>query len=88
MKILVTGGAGFLGSHICDRLFEEGDEVFCLDNFYTGRLRNIDHLILYDRFHLINQDVCKPLSVEVDQIYSLASPAAPGDYNKDPEATL
>lgn len=88
MKILVTGGAGFLGSHLCDRLFERGDEIFCLDNFYTGQLENINHLIYFDRFHLMNQDICDLLDMEVDQIYNLASPAAPGDYLKDPEKTL
>lgn len=89
MKILVTGGAGFLGSHLCDRLFEDRDnEIFCLDNFYTGQLKNIDHLIYYDRFHLMNQDICDPLDIEVNQIYNLASPAAPGDYNRDPGKTL
>jgi UDP-glucuronate decarboxylase len=91
MKILVTGGAGFIGSHLCDRLIDNGDEVICMDNYCTGRERNVSHLFDHERFQMINWDIVNPLNpkeLEVDQIYNLASPAAPGDYKKDPDATL
>jgi UDP-glucuronate decarboxylase len=86
-SILVTGGAGFLGSHLCDRLLAQGQEVVCLDNFFTGTKRNIEHLIGQPRFELIRHDVTFPLYVEVDQIYNLACPASPVHYQHDPVQT-
>ncbi len=85
--ILVTGGAGFLGSHLCDRLVEQGDDVICLDNFYTGDKRNIAHLFGRSNFELVRHDVTFPLYVEVDQIYNLACPASPVHYQSDPVQT-
>lgn len=79
-RILVTGGAGFLGSHLVDRLIEGGDEVICLDNFFTGDKRNIEHLLQHPRFELMRWDVTDPFKVEVDQIYNLACPASPVHY--------
>ncbi|MCX5569236.1 MULTISPECIES: UDP-glucuronic acid decarboxylase family protein [Kaistia] len=86
-RILVTGGAGFLGSHLCDRLLARGDEVLCADNFFTGSRRNIEHLIGHKRFELMRHDVTFPLYVEVDEIYNLACPASPVHYQHDPVAT-
>lgn len=86
-KILVTGGAGFLGSHLCDRLIEQGHEVLCLDNLFTGTKRNIEHLIGHPRFEFMRHDVTFPLYVEVDEIYNLACPASPVHYQHDPVAT-
>ncbi|BCP54172.1 dTDP-glucose 4,6-dehydratase [Kaistia sp. 32K] len=86
-RILVTGGAGFLGSHLCDRLLARGDEVLCADNFFTGSRRNIEHLIGHKRFELLRHDVTFPLYVEVDEIYNLACPASPVHYQHDPVAT-
>jgi UDP-glucuronate decarboxylase len=86
-KILVTGGAGFLGSHLCDRLVERGDEVLCVDNFYTGSKRNIAHLLGNPAFEMMRHDVCWPLYVEVDQIFNLACPASPIHYQNDPVQT-
>ena len=86
-SILVTGGAGFLGSHLCDRLLAQGHEVVCLDNFFTGTKRNIEHLIGQPRFELIRHDVTFPLYVEVDEIYNLACPASPVHYQHDPVQT-
>jgi len=86
-RILVTGGAGFLGSHLCDRLIEAGHEVLCVDNFYTGRKENIAHLLQHPRFELLRHDVCFPLYVEVDAIYNLACPASPIHYQRDPVQT-
>lgn len=86
-RILVTGGAGFLGSHLCERLLARGDEVLCVDNFFTGSRRNIEHLIGNKRFELIRHDVTFPLYVEVDEIYNLACPASPVHYQHDPVAT-
>lgn len=86
-RILVTGGAGFLGSHLIDRLLDRGDEVICVDNFFTGTKRNIEHLIGHPRFELIRHDVTFPLYVEVDEIYNLACPASPVHYQHDPVQT-
>ncbi len=85
--ILVTGGAGFVGSHLCDRLVEQGDDVVCLDNFFTGNKRNIAHLFGRSNFELVRHDVTFPLYVEVDQIYNLACPASPVHYQFDPVQT-
>jgi len=86
-RILVTGGAGFVGSHLCDRLVEQGDDVICLDNFFTGDKRNIAHLFGRSNFELVRHDVTFPLYVEVDQIYNLACPASPVHYQSDPVQT-
>ena len=86
-RVLITGGAGFLGSHLCERLLKEGNEVLCLDNFYTGSKRNISHLIKNPYFELIRQDITFPLFVEVDQIYNMACPASPVHYQNDPVFT-
>lgn len=86
-KILVTGGAGFLGSHLCDRLINDGHEVLCVDNFFTGTKDNIAHLLQRDNFELIRHDVTFPLYVEVDEIYNLACPASPIHYQRDPVQT-
>jgi UDP-glucuronate decarboxylase len=85
--ILVTGGAGFLGSTLCDRLIAAGDEVLCVDNFFTGTKANIEHLIGHPRFELMRHDVTFPLYVEVDEIYNLACPASPIHYQHDPAQT-
>jgi UDP-glucuronate decarboxylase len=87
-RILVTGGAGFLGSHLADRLIAEGHEVLCVDNFYTGRRQNVAHLSSNPRFELMRHDVTFPLYVEVDEIYNLACPASPVHYQNDPVQTL
>ncbi len=87
MRILVTGGAGFLGSHLCDRLINEGHEVLCLDNFFTGRKQNIAHLLQNPKFELVRHDVIDPFKVEVDQIYNLACPASPPHYQYNPIKT-
>jgi UDP-glucuronate decarboxylase len=86
-RILVTGGAGFLGSHLCERLLEEGANVICIDNFFSGARRNIEHLIGHKHFELIRHDVTFPLYVEVDEIYNLACPASPIHYQRDPVQT-
>ncbi len=86
-RVLVTGGAGFLGSHLCDRLIADGKDVLCLDNFYTGSKRNVEHLLGQSRFELIRHDVTFPLYLEVDQIYNLACPASPVHYQFDPVQT-
>ncbi len=86
-RILVTGGAGFLGSHLCDRLIRDGHEVLCVDNFFTGRRRNVVHLLEHPYFELMRHDVCFPLYVEVDRIYNLACPASPVHYQFDPVQT-
>ena len=86
-RILVTGGAGFVGSHLCDRLVSAGNDVVCVDNFYTGDKRNIAHLLTESNFELIRHDVTFPLYLEVDQIYNLACPASPIHYQHDPVQT-
>ncbi len=86
-RILVSGGGGFLGSHLCDRLLKEGNEVLCVDNFFTGNRRNIHHLLDNKNFELLRHDVTHPLYVEVDQIYNLACPASPVHYQFDPVQT-
>jgi UDP-glucuronate decarboxylase len=88
MKVLVTGGAGFIGSHLCERLLQQGHEVVCLDNFFTGRRENVRHLLDYGGFELLRHDVCEPLLVEVDQIYNLACPASPVHYQYNPIKTV
>ena len=86
-RILVTGGAGFLGSHLCERLLGEGHEVLCVDNFFTGRRSNVAHLLSNPRFELMRHDVTFPLHIEVDEIYNLACPASPIHYQHDPVQT-
>ncbi len=86
-RVLVTGGAGFLGSHLCASLLKDGHEVLCVDNFFTGRRRNIAHLLDHSGFELMRHDVCFPLYVEVDEIYNLACPASPIHYQFDPVQT-
>ena len=86
-RILVTGGAGFLGSHLCDRLLDQGHEVLCVDNLFTGTKRNVDHLHGHPHFEFIRHDVTFPLYVEVDEIYNLACPASPIHYQHDPVQT-
>ena len=88
MRILVTGGAGFIGSHLCERLLSEGHEVLCLDNFFTGRRENIFNLLDNPRFELIRHDVTEPILLEVDQIYNLACPASPVHYQYNPVKTV
>ncbi len=88
MRILVTGGAGFIGSHLCERLIAEGQEVLCLDNFFTGRRENILHLLDNSHFELIRHDVTLPILLEVDQIYNLACPASPVHYQYNPVKTV
>ena len=86
-RILVTGGAGFLGSHLCEKLINKGNEVICLDNYYTGSKNNISHLLSNENFELLRHDICFPLYVEVDEIYNLACPASPIHYQYDPVQT-
>ena len=86
-RVLVTGGAGFLGSHLCERLVEAGHDVLCLDNYFTGRRENVAHLIGNPRFEIMRHDVTFPLYVEVDEIYNLACPASPVHYQHDPVQT-
>ena len=86
-RILVTGGSGFLGSHLCERLLAEGANVICVDNFFSGARSNIEHLLDHKRFELIRHDVTFPLYMEVDQIYNLACPASPIHYQRDPVQT-
>jgi UDP-glucuronate decarboxylase len=87
MKVLVTGGAGFIGSHLCERLIVQGHEVVCLDNFFTGRRDNIRHLLVYS-FELLRHDVSEPLRLQVDQVYNLACPASPVHYQYNPIKTV
>jgi UDP-glucuronate decarboxylase len=86
-RVLVTGGAGFIGSHLCERLLERSDEVLCVDNFYTGTRRNVQHLLSNPLFEVMRHDVCFPLYVEVDEIFNLACPASPVHYQFDPVQT-
>lgn len=86
-RVLVTGGAGFLGSHLCERLLDRGDDVICLDNFYTGTKDNVVHLMAHPRFELMRHDVTFPLYIEVDEIFNLACPASPIHYQHDPVQT-
>lgn len=88
MRVLVTGGAGFLGSHLCERLLAEGHEVICLDNFFTGRRANVFRLMDNPRFELLRHDVIEPILLEVDQIYNLACPASPVHYQHNPVKTV
>ncbi|MBR7025096.1 MAG: SDR family oxidoreductase [Selenomonadaceae bacterium] len=87
-RILVTGGAGFLGSHLCDKLIAEGHEVICLDNFFTGKKKNIAHLLSNPNFELMRHDVIQPIYAEVDWIFNLACPASPVHYQRDPVRTI
>jgi UDP-glucuronate decarboxylase len=88
MPTLVTGGAGFLGSHLCERLVKQGEEVICLDNFFTGRRKNVAHLLDYKNFEVMRHDVVDPFKVEVDRIYNLACPASPIHYQYNPIKTV
>jgi len=88
MRILVTGGAGFIGSHLCERLLRDGHEIICLDNFFTGRRENVAHLMDTRRFELLRHDVTEPILLEVDQIYNLACPASPVHYQYNPVKTV
>ncbi len=88
MRILITGGAGFLGSHLCERLLREGNQVICLDNLFTGRKCNIAHLLDHPEFELVRHDVTDPFKFEVDQIYNLACPASPTHYQHNPIKTI
>ena len=87
-RILVTGGAGFIGSHLCERLLKEGNDVICLDNYFTGSKDNIRHLISNDHFELVRHDITKPYTAEVDEIYNLACPASPVHYQYDAVKTI
>ena len=86
-RVLVTGGAGFVGSHLCDRLLQDGHQVLCVDNFYSSSRDNVSHLLNHPHFELVRHDVTLPLHVEVDQIYNLACPASPIHYQRDPVQT-
>jgi UDP-glucuronate decarboxylase len=88
LRILVSGGSGFLGSHLCERLLKEGHEVVCLDNFFTGSRANIEHLLGDRRFELVRHDVTEPITMEVDQVYHLACPASPIHYQRNPVRTI
>lgn len=88
MRVLITGGAGFLGSHLCERMLAEGNEVICLDNFFTGTKKNIAHLLDNHRFELLRHDITEPVLLEVDRIYNLACPASPVHYQYNPVKTI
>jgi UDP-glucuronate decarboxylase len=83
-RILITGGGGFLGSHLCDKLIAQGHDILCVDNYFTGSKKNIEHLLSHPRFELMRHDVTFPLYVEVDEIYNLTCPASPIHYQWDP----
>ena len=87
-RILVTGGAGFLGSHLCERLVDDGHDIICLDNFFTSQKSNVEHLLAHKNFELVRHDVTQPIYLEVDEIYNLACPAAPGHYQYNPIKTM
>lgn len=87
-KILVTGGAGFIGSHLCEKLAHQGHHVLCVDNYFTGSRKNIRHMLDFKNFEVIRQDICLPLYMEVDEIYNLACPASPVHYQHDPIQTM
>src|SRR3954471_10667881 len=87
-RILVTGGSGFVGSHLCERLLAGGHEVVCLDNFFTGTRANVEHLLDKHRFELMRHDVTEPLTMEVDEVYHLACPASPIHYQRNPVRTI
>ena len=87
-KIMVTGGAGFLGSHLCEQLLAEGHAVLCVDNFYTGQKENVEHLLAHPHFELLEQDLCFPFDLPADEIFNLACPASPLHYQADPIQTL
>src|SRR5437870_1488053 len=87
-RVLVTGGSGFLGSHLCERLLADGHEVVCLDNFFTGTRANVEHLLDNHRFELFRHDVTEPLTMEVDEVYHLACPASPIHYQRNPVRTI
>ncbi len=87
-RILVTGGAGFLGSHLCERLVEQDHDVICLDNFFTSQKSNVAHLLDRPNFELIRHDITQPIWLEVDEIYNLACPASPGHYQYNPIKTI
>ena len=87
-RTLVTGGAGFLGSHLCQRLVDRGEHVICLDNLFTGRKETIEHLLELPNFEFIFHDITQPIEMDVDAIYNLACPAAPGHYQHNPIKTL
>ena len=87
-RILISGGAGFLGSHLCERLLNDGHEIICVDNFFTGSKSNVEHLLAHRRFELMRHDITSPLYLEVDQIYNLACPASPVHYQHDPVQTV
>jgi UDP-glucuronate decarboxylase len=88
MRVLVTGGAGFIGSHLCERLLARGAHVICLDNFFTGRRENIEHLLDFQEFEMVRHDVTEPIFMDVDQIYNLACPASPIHYQYNPVKTV
>jgi len=88
MRILITGGAGFIGSHLCEKLLANGDDILCLDNFYTGSKDNIRHMMASDRFELVRHDIIEPILLEVDRIYHLACPASPVHYQYNPVKTI
>ena len=87
-RILVTGGAGFIGSHLCSRLLNEDNEVICLDNFFTGSKDNVKNLLKDENFKIIEHNIIDPIDLKVDQIYNLASPASPVHYQSDPVNTI
>ena len=88
MRILITGGAGFIGSHLCEKLLANGDDVLCLDNFFTGSKDNIRHMMPSDRFELVRHDIIEPILLEVDRVYHLACPASPVHYQYNPVKTI